>query len=657
MDNARNMYCSSFAFSFGLRRPVLRQWLCLAILLLPFLAGAAEDPAPAVRQLWQMLDYVAVDYAGAVQDGAVIDVGEFGEMQEFAATVRERMATLPAREQQPDLISRADALQAAVQRHAAPGEVAELARTLADRLLTAYPIPVSPQALPDLARGATLYQEQCASCHGPTGHGDGPAAETLEPRPVDFTDPARARERSLHSLYETISQGVSGTSMAAFETLSANDRWALAFYVGGFAYPQSVRDAGARLWTTDATSHRHIVDLASLSRTSEGALAQSIGDETARELLGYLRANPGVLQTQDDGLDLARDRLAQSVEAYARGDRQAATRLALSAYLDGIEPIEPQLSTRDAALLRRIENAMAEYRTRISKGAPAADVQTQADNVAELIGDAAAVLRHTRADAATAFIASFTILLREGLEALLIVIAIVAFLRKTERRDVMKHVHAGWVGALLAGGVTWLAATYLINISGAQRELTEGYSSLFAAFVLLGVGLWMHQKSFAGRWQHYIDTHLKQALNGRSAWLLLGLVFITVYREVFETILFYAALTSEGNGAAILAGLVAGALALAAIGIALLHFSVRLPIGKFFSVSSIFIAVLSVILAGKGVAALQEAGVLGVHTVPFPSVPLLGISPSVQALTLQFVVAIIAIAGFAWNARSSAPSR
>src|SRR5690606_33543843 len=158
-----------------------------------------------------------------------------------------------------------------------------------------------------------------------------------------------------------------------------------------------------------------------------------------------------------------------------------------------IEPIEPQLSTRDAALLRRIENAMAEYRTRISKGAPAADVQTQADNVAELIGDAAAVLRHTRADSATAFIASFTILLREGLEALLIVIAIVAFLRKTERRDVMKHVHAGWVGALLAGGFTWLAATYLINISGAQRELTEGYSSLFAAFVLLGVGLWMHQ--------------------------------------------------------------------------------------------------------------------------------------------------------------------
>ena len=620
------------------------------------MAMAAEDPAPAVRQLWQILDYVAVDYAGAVKDGAVIDAGEFGEMQEFASTIRERMGTLPAHEQQQDLIAGAEALRGAVEQHAPAPEVARLARTLADHLLAAYPIPVSPQRAPDLARGATLYQEQCSSCHGASGHGDGPAAAALEPPPVDFTDTARARERSVHSLYETISQGVSGTSMAAFDTLSADDRWALAFYVGGFAYPQSTRDAGAKLWTADA-SHQHIADLATLSRTSEGAMAQNVGDETARALLGYLRANPGVLQPQNDGLDLAKDRLAQSVQAYARGDGQAATRLALSAYLDGIEPIEPQLSTKDAALLRRIESAMAEYRTRISQAAPTADVQSQADTIARLIDDAAAVLRHTRADAATAFIASFTILLREGLEALLIVIAIVAFLRKTGRRDVMKHVHAGWVGALLVGGLTWLAATFLINISGAQRELTEGYSSLFAAFVLLGVGLWMHQKSFAGRWQHYIDAHLKQALNGRSAWLLLGLVFITVYREVFETILFYAALTSEGNGAAILAGLIAGVLALTAIGIALLRFSVRLPIGKFFSVSSIFIAVLSVILAGKGVAALQEAGVLGVHAVPFPSVPLLGISPSVQALTLQLVVAVIAIAGFAWNARSSTPSR
>lgn len=654
------MYRSSFAFSFSFRRRDLAGvllWFAVSCLLLASAAHAGDESAPAVRQLWQMLDYVGVDYAGAVKDGAVIDEGEFSEMREFASTIHERMGTLPAHAQQQDLIARAAALETAIDGRAADTQVATLARELADRLLAAYPIPVAPGTVPDLARGAALYQEQCASCHGPTGHGDGPAAAALEPKPVDFTDLARARERSVHSLYETISQGVAGTSMPAFEALSADDRWALAFHVGGFAYSPQARDQGEKLWASDATSHQRIPDLAALSRTSEGALAQALGDDTAHALLGYLRTHPSVLQPQGSGLDLAQTRLKESVQSYAAGDRQAATRLALSAYLDGIEPIEPQLATKDAALLRRIESAMAEYRTRISNGAPLADIESQAATIRQLIDDSAAVLRHTKADAATAFLASFTILLREGLEALLIVVAIVAFLRKTNRRDVMGYVHGGWIGALAAGGLTWLAATFLINISGAQRELTEGYSSLFAAFVLLGVGLWMHQKSFAGRWQHYIDEQMKHALNGRSAWLLLGLVFITVYREVFETILFYAALTSEGNGAAILAGLVAGAVALTIIAIALLRFSVRLPIGKFFSVSSIFIAVLAVILAGKGVAALQEAGVLGVNTVPFPSIPLLGISPSAQSLTLQLAVAVIAIAGFVYNARSSTPAR
>ncbi|HKE94456.1 MAG TPA: FTR1 family protein, partial [Povalibacter sp.] len=199
--------------------------------------------------------------------------------------------------------------------------------------------------------------------------------------------------------------------------------------------------------------------------------------------------------------------------------------------------------------------------------------------------------------------------------------------------------------------------TWLVDISGAQRELTEGLSSLLAAAVLLGVGLWMHQKSFAGRWKHYIDARLSKIANGRSVWLLTALVFITVYREVFETILFYAALTNDGNGPAILMGLAAGTLVLGLLAFVLLRFSVRLPLARFFSVSSIFIAVLAVVLAGKGAAALQEAGVLTVRTLPFPGIALLGISPSVQTLLLQLCVASAAVAGFVYNRRSAKIAR
>ena len=125
-----------------------------------------------------------------------------------------------------------------------------------------------------------------------------------------------------------------------------------------------------------------------------------------------------------------------------------------------------------------------------------------------------------------------------------------AFLEKADRKDVLRYVHGGWTSALVAGGATWLVATYAIGISGASRELTEGFGSLFAAVVLLSVGIWMHGKAQAGQWQRYIQEKLARALGGQSGWLLFGLAFVVVYREVFETILFFAALWSQGNGAA-----------------------------------------------------------------------------------------------------------
>ena len=133
-------------------------------------------------------------------------------------------------------------------------------------------------------------------------------------------------------------------------------------------------------------------------------------------------------------------------------------------------------------------------------------------------------------DPLSTFLGAFTILLREGVEALLVIVAMVAFLKKAERRDVLKYVHAGWIVALAGGGVTWAVATYVVNLSGASREMTEGFSAIFAAIVLLGVGIWMHQKSMAGRWQTYVREKLSSALNRRSALMLFILSFVTVYR-------------------------------------------------------------------------------------------------------------------------------
>src|SRR3546814_14042718 len=172
----------------------------------------------------------------------------------------------------------------------------------------------------------------------------------------------------------------------------------------------------------------------------------------------------------------------------------------------------------------------------------------------------------------------------------------------------MGYVPCGGVGAFLDGIATWAAATYVSNVSGASRELSEGFGGLFAAAVFLSVGIWMHGKAQAGAWQRYIREKLSKALSRRSAWFLFGLTFVVVYREVFETILFYTALWSQGHAGAIAAGAIAAGAVLAVAAVAMLRYSKKLPIAKFFTYSSVLIAILAVTLAGKGVAALQEAG-------------------------------------------------
>ena len=119
-----------------------------------------------------------------------------------------------------------------------------------------------------------------------------------------------------------------------------------------------------------------------------------------------------------------------------------------------------------------------------------------------------------------------------------------------------------------------------------SRELTEGFGSLLAAAILLFVGIWMHGKAQAGAWQAYVRDKLDKALSRGSAWFLFALAFIAVYREVFETIIFFAAMGGQGNGARWPAASRVAVLLLALIAWAMLRFSARLPIAKFFAYSA-----------------------------------------------------------------------
>jgi high-affinity iron transporter len=622
----------------------------LALLFAMALAGPAVAQAPSASEAqvaWRLLDYVAVDYAGAVADGEIVNRAEYGEMIEFSTQIRTRLDALPANPAKAALARDAAGLQAAIRDKADPAVVGARAKALAGAVLTAYPSPLAPSFPPDLARGAALYAEQCAVCHGATGRADGPGAEGLDPPAIAFADLERARQRSVFGLYQVIDQGLEG-AMASFSHLPAEDRWALAFYVGRFAFTDAEAAEGKRLWDGDPAVRAAFPDLAALTQTTPADLATRLGEPRARALTAYLRRHPeAAARPAGSTLTLARTRLAESEAAYRRGNRKAATDLALSAYLDGVEPIEPALGARDSALMRRVETAMTELRVSISRGAPAREVADRVARANALLDTAERALAPQEADNLASFLGAFTILLREGLEALLIVVAMIAFLRKAERPEVLRYVHGGWVAALVAGGATWAAATFFISISGASRELTEGFGSLLAAVVLVSVGIWMHGKSHADAWQTYIRDKLSHALSKRSAWFLFLLAFVVVYREVFETILFYAAIWSQGGHVGMLAGALTAVAILAVVAWALLAYSKRLPIGRFFSLSSILMAVLSVVLVGKGVAALQEAGWLDVHPLAWiPRIEILGLYPTVEGVAVQLLTIAILVVGF-----------
>jgi high-affinity iron transporter len=464
------------------------------------------------------------------------------------------------------------------------------------------------------------------------------------------------------ALQQVIEHGLEGTSMVSYAQLPEAEQWALAFHVGQIAFPDDAVARGEALWTQSADLRAQVPDLAALVSALPGGFA-GLEQADADALTAYLRRHPEAVVASaaeaagsGETLALARTRLDEGMAAYAAGDARAARDKFLYSYLDGFEPVEPMLATRDRKLLVEVEEAMIALRAAAGKGAGVDEVQARVATVHGLFGRAEAALDNSgddEAGATTAFVGALTILLREGLEALLLVIAMVAFLRKAERTDAMPYVHAGWIGALLAGGVTWLAATRLIEISGASRELTEGFAALIAAVVLVSVGIWMHGKSQADAWQRYIRDTMSKALSRGSAWFLFGLSFLIVYREAFETVLFYAALWSQGHHPAVLAGAATAVVALFAIGWAMLGFSRRLPFGKFFAISAILIAILAVVLAGKGVAALQEAGWVPASLVAFPRFELLGVHPTTQGLLVQAAVLAVLVAGFWWNGRQA----
>lgn len=625
--------------------------LCLLVVL-----PAYADPA----RLAQLVDYVGVDYAVAVEDGEIVSEAEYGEMLEFAGLIEAQVEALPDGATRDGLRQLAAELDAAIKAKADPARVADIASRMTDVLLASPTLVTAPANPPDLAAAGTIYMQQCASCHGAEGKGDGPAAHAaMEPAPTDFTDSGRARARSLYGLYNTITLGVEGTAMTSFGHLSPDERWALAFYVGSLHVDADTRRAGEGVFSE--TPAPALPDLASLTTATLAGVADAQG-RAAASLHAWLRANPQALaDARPDPLTAAVTGIRRSLDLYADGDAAAAHDAAIDAYLEGFELAEASLRTTQPELVVRVESAMMDLRQAMRRELPVADVRAAGEQVLSLLQSARESQTGESLSPWVAFVSALVILLREGLEAILVLGAMAAFLNKTERRDGLPWLHGGWVAALAIGVLTWIVSTYFIAISGATREITEGITALIAAGVLFYVGFWMHSKLNAKRWQAFLQDSMQRALDQRGLWALAGIAFIAVYREVFETVLFFQALwaqvTVPAAESAMLGGALLGGAIIIAVAWAVFRFGVRLPLRQFFGVTAVMMIALAVIFAGKGVAALQEAGRVPLDPVAFPRVDLLGIYPTWQTLGVQLAVLAMALALVVFNSRTPQTAR
>ena len=421
--------------------------------------------------------------------------------------------------------------------------------------------------------------------------------------------------------------------MPAFPQLTEKEKWSLAFYTGGLAF-----QASEQFQTQTAP----VISLQQFVSYSPSLLTKGLS-ENQRTAIEQLRANPKPLFfANKHPLAVTRERLEAAQGAYHEGDYDKAHNFAVSAYLDGFELVENNLDARNQALRKDIERTLIRLRQAISQPQNDAELESVMTNAFSLLDQAEQLLIESALSSGTLFSASLVILLREGLEALLVIIALITVLIRTNRQDALKYIHIGWITALLAGGATWLAAQSLISISGASREVMEGVAAMLAAIVLFYVGIWMHNKTHAAQWQAYIQQHINTRLQSGTLWGLAALAFIAVYREVFETVLFYQSLLTQAVDAQysyVAGGFFIGIIIIFALAWILIKYSIKLPIARFFATTTYLLLALSFVLMGKAVSALQEAAVISISPLPVNfSIEWIGVNSTWQGVLAQTLI-------------------
>ena len=607
-----------------------------------------QDQAPVVRRLAATAQLAAQEYRVGIANGRVVAPVEVQEARLFLQEARRSAALLPRPLGAP-FTARIDSLAHLVDHTASPDTIDVRVQALTSALSRQSGVTLDelPAQTPSLARGAQIYQANCAGCHGTLGRGDGPQARGLDPKPANLADWVALRDQSPLDYFRRVSIGVVGTAMPAFESrLSPEDRWAVALYASVLRLPSPGGEVPPGLQAF-ATSGK-MSDLELLRALG----ARETGEAEALARLARVRTAQADATTTATAQTFDRVRAQiESTYALARtGDSSASSR-AFDAYMT-FEQVERQVRAKNASLASDLEASFASLRTRAAGGATPAELEAihrqlvgQLENAERLLADELSPLN--------LFVESFVILVREGLEAILIVGALMTFLAKMGAANRRRDVHIGVGAAVGASVLTAVVLETIFQLTPAKREALEGATMMVATVVLFYVSYWLLSKMEVAKWNHFVKSKVQDALTSGSALALASAAFLAVYREGFETVLFYKALFLSGASGGVMpviAGIVLGAVVLVVVYIGIYRFGVRLPLKPFFGVTSAFLYYMAFVFAGKGIAELQEGGLISTTVVTWaPRVPALGIYPTVESLAAQGLLLALLLAALVWT--------
>jgi high-affinity iron transporter len=561
------------------------------------------DVTALVRRVAFTIQLATQEYALGVKDGKVVLAQEVEEASLFLTEAGKTAGRLPSGS--AEVIAGIERVRQLVHATSPADSVRAAAVRVIDGLSSRYQIAFDevPAEAPPLARGASIYQLQCARCHGGLGRGDGADGKGLDPLPANLADAAELADMSPLDFYRRVTVGVAGTAMPSFETaLSSDDRWAVALYASTLRLP-----------APSGTIPPALSAFATTARLSDAQLIAALGDHANSAQVAAVRAASGLAPADASQagavFDSVRRTVAAALDFSREGRHEDARQAAFDSYLV-FERVERQVRAADGRLASEAEAAFATLRQTAETGGPEFE---RAERTLDGVLERAERLTADRPSPVNLFLQSFVLLVREGLEAILVVGALMTFWSRLGQAIAGGDIHVGVGVAVGVSLVTAFLVETVFRLSAARQEALEGFTLVAAAVMLFYVSYWLLTKVEVAKWNAFVKAKVKDAVSSGSAFALASVAFLAVYREGFETVLFYKALMLSGGVGSlfpILSGMALGGLVLVAVYVAINRFGVRLPLRPFFTVTSAFLYYMAFVFAGKAVAELQEGGLM-----------------------------------------------